>query len=55
MIILTDEELKIQQTKTNIEYWENEAQEQYKKGDIMGAVGCKYLADILRKEIEGKE
>ena len=43
----------IEKTKKNIEYWENEARKQLKKGDIMGAVGRKILADNLRKDIVG--
>lgn len=47
------EEIDVENTKKNIQYWENEAQEQLKKGDVMGAVGCKILADNLRKSLVG--
>lgn len=42
---------KIQETKKNIEYWENEVQQALKENDIMKAVGCRVLADKLRKDI----
>lgn len=47
------EDIGEEKTKKNIHYWENEAQKQLKKGDIMGAVGCKILADNLRKDLLG--
>lgn len=42
---------KIAETKKNIKYWENEVQQALRKNDIMKAVGCRILANNLRKEI----
>lgn len=41
----------IEEIKKNIDYWESEAQENLKEGDIMKAVGCRILANNLRKDI----
>lgn len=41
----------IEETKKNIEYWENEVQQALKENNIMKAVGCRVLANNLRKEI----
>ena len=41
----------IEETKKNIEYWENEVQKHLKNNDIMQAVGCRVLANQLRKDI----
>ena len=41
----------IEETKKNIEYWENEVQQALKENDIMKAVGCRILANNLRKDI----
>lgn len=41
----------IEETKKNIESWENEVQEALKNDDIMKAVGCRVLANHLRKSI----
>lgn len=41
----------IEETKKNIEYWESEVQEALKENDIMKAVGCRVLANNLRKDI----
>ena len=41
----------IEETKKNIEYWENEVQEALKENDIMKAVSCRVLANNLRKDI----
>lgn len=43
---------EIKEIKKNIEGWENEVQEALKENDIMRAVGCRVLADHLRKELE---
>ena len=45
----------IEETKKNIDYWENEVQEALKEGNIMKAVGCKLLANNLRMNIGEKE
>ena len=45
----------IKETKKNIESWENEVQEALKNDDIMKAVGCRVLANHLRKSIVEKE
>ena len=51
------EELRmdIAETKRNIEYWENEVQQALKENDIMKAVGCRILANNLRKDIGESE
>lgn len=49
---LSEEEKKINETKKNIDYWENEVKEAMGRGDIMKAVGCKILANRLREDIE---
>lgn len=46
---------KIEETRKNIEYWENEVQEALKENDIMKAVGCRILANNLRKNIGESE
>lgn len=43
--------MDIKETKKNIEYWESEVQKALKEKDIMKAVGCRILADNLRKDI----
>ena len=48
-------EEKLKETKKNIEYWENEVQIALKEKDIMKAVGCRILANNLRKDIGKKE
>lgn len=45
----------IEETKKNIEYWENEVQQALKENNIMKAVECKILADNLRKNMEGNK
>ena len=40
-----------EETKKNIEYWENEVQEALKENNIMKAVGCRILANKLREDI----
>ncbi len=45
----------IEETKKNIEYWENEVKQALKENNIMKAVGCRVLANNLRKEIGEKE
>lgn len=44
----------IEKIKKNIDYWESEVQEALKEGDIMKAVGCRVLANNLRKDIGEK-
>ena len=44
-----------EETKKNIEYWENEVQEALKEDDIWKAVGCRLLANNLRKDIGEEE
>ena len=46
---------RLEETKKNIEYWENEVQQALRKNDIMKAVGCRILANNLRKEIGESE
>ena len=41
----------IEKTKKNIEYWESEVQKALKENNIMKAVGCRVLANNLRKDI----
>ena len=41
----------VEETKKDIEYWENEVQQALKENDIMKAVGCRVLANNLRKDI----
>ena len=41
----------VEEIKKNIDYWESEVQEALKEGDIMKAVGCRILANNLRKDI----
>lgn len=45
----------IEEIKKNIDYWENEVQEGLKEGNIMKAIGCRVLANNLRKEIGEEE
>lgn len=45
----------IEETKKNIESWENEVQEALKNDDIMKAIGCRILANHLRKNIGEEE
>ena len=45
----------IEETKKNIEYWESEVQKALKENNIMKAVGCRVLANNLRKDIGEKE
>ena len=45
----------IEKTKKNIEYWESEVQKALKENNIMKAVGCRVLANNLRKDIGEKE
>lgn len=44
----------IEETKKNIEFWESEVQKHLKNNDIMQAVGCRILANNLRKSIGEK-
>lgn len=46
---------KIAETKKNIKYWENEVKEALKENNIMKAVGCRILANNLRKNIGESE
>lgn len=41
----------IEETKKNIEFWESEVQKALKENDIMKAIGCRVLANNLRKDI----
>lgn len=41
----------IEETKKNIEYWENEVKYALRENNIMKAVGCRVLANNLRKDI----
>ena len=45
----------IEETKKNIEYWESEVQKALRENNIMKAVGCRVLANNLRKDIGEKE
>lgn len=43
--------IDIEETKKNIKYWENEVQQALEENNIMKAVGCRVLANQLRKDI----
>lgn len=45
----------IGETKKNIEYWKNEVKQALRENNIMKAVGCRVLANNLRKDIGKKE
>lgn len=47
--------MKDEETKKNIVFWENEVQEALKNNDIMKAIGCRILANHLRKNIGEEE
>ena len=49
--IEVDRMSNIEETKKNIEYWENEVQQALKENNIMKAVSCRVLANNLRKDI----
>lgn len=49
---MKEEEKKINETKKNIDYWENEVKKAMDRGDIMKAVGCRILANKLREDIK---
>lgn len=42
---------KIEETKKNIEYWENEVQKALEENNINKAIGCRILANNLRESI----
>lgn len=44
-------EEEIIETKKNINFWESEVQKHLKNNDIMQAVGCRLLANDLRRSI----
>lgn len=44
----------IEETKKNIEYWESEVQQALKENNISKAIGCRILANNLRKDIGEK-
>ena len=46
---------KIEETKKNIEYWENEVQKALAENDIFKAMECRILADKLRENLVIKE
>ena len=46
---------KIEEIRKDIEYWENEVQNALKENDIMKAIGCRILANNLRKSIGESE
>lgn len=50
---MTEKEKK--QTKEYIEAWEREKDEALKENDIMRAIGCRLLANQLRKDIGEEE
>ena len=41
----------IEEAKKNIKYWEKEVKKALEEKDIMKAVGCRILANNLRKDI----
>lgn len=41
----------IEEIKKNIEFWEKEVEKNLQNNDIMTAVGCRLLANNLRKSI----
>ena len=43
--------MKDEETKKNIVFWKNEVHEALKNNDIMKAIGCRILANNLRKDI----
>ena len=45
----------IKKKKKNIEYWESEVQKALKENNIMKAVGCRVLANNLRRDIGEEE
>ena len=45
----------IEETKKNIKYWEKEVKKALEEKDIMKAIGCRILANNLRKNIGEKE
>ena len=47
--------MDIEKVKKNIEYWENEVQKALKEDNINKAIGCRILANRLRKDIGEKE
>lgn len=49
-----DKENNIEETKKNIEYWENEVQKALKEKNVNKAIGCRILANNLRENIGEK-
>ncbi len=47
--------IDMKETKKNIEYWESEVQKALNENDIMKAVGCRILANNLRKDMGEEE
>jgi len=47
--------MSTEETKQNIEFWENEVQKALKENNINKAVGCRILANQLRKDIRESE
>ena len=45
----------IEEIKKDIEYWESEVQKALKENNIMKAVGCRVLANNLRRVIGEEE
>ena len=45
----------IEETKKNIEYWENEVKQALRENNIMKAVSCRVLANNLRMDIGEEE
>ncbi len=45
----------IEEIKKDIEYWESEVQKALKENNIMKAVGCRVLANNLRRDIGEEE
>lgn len=46
---------KIEETRKNIEYWENEVKKALGEKDMNKAVSCRILANNLRKDIGESE
>ena len=45
----------IEEIQEDIEYWESEVQKALKENNIMKAVGCRVLANNLRRDIGEEE
>ncbi len=46
-----ENEIKVEEIKKSIDYWESEVKRNLDKGDVMSATMCRILANNLRKDI----